>query len=117
MKSFLIQPFHQRIHLTTIPGEFRRKYNAHAPENGLMELSEFEECRGMAAHLVKKGKPALFMLYLSHDYDEGTLYHESLHLAHFVMDYASAPISMESTETQAYLMEHIAATARNKLYG
>ena len=115
MKSFLVQPFHQRVYVTAGSQEFQRKYNSYAPETERMELKELEDCRGMAVHLTKKNKPALFMLYLAYDYDDSTLFHECLHLAHFVMEYASAPISLESTETQAYLMEHIAATTRKKL--
>ena len=115
MKSFLVQPFHQRVYVTTDPHKFKNKYNSYAIETDRMELKELADCRGMAVHLTKKNKPALFMLYLADEYEDSTLFHECLHLAHFVMEYASAPISVESTETQAYLMEYIAATTRKKL--
>lgn len=115
MKSFLIQPFHQRVHVTADPQEFQRKYNTYASETERMELKELEDCRGMATHLLKKDKAALFMLYLEPNHDDSTLFHECLHMAHFVMDYVCAPISMESTETQAYLMESIVANVRKKL--
>lgn len=113
MKSFLVQPFHQRVHVATRPAEFIAKYNRHCTESEKMHLKELHQCRGMAAHL-DEGKP-LFILYLPENVSCGTLFHECLHMTHFIMDYASAPISMESTETQAYLMESIAATVRKKL--
>lgn len=115
MKSFLVQPFHQRVYVSQDPAAFSSKVNKYAPADEQMEAKELDDCRGMAVHLCKDGKVALFMLYLRNDYDDTTLFHECLHLAHYMMDYCSAPISMESTELQAYLMEHIAATTRKKL--
>tara|TARA_B110000908_G_scaffold154880_1_gene192594 strand:+ start:333 stop:677 length:345 start_codon:yes stop_codon:yes gene_type:complete len=113
LKSFLVQPFHQRVHVTTASGEFIAKYNRHCTESEKIQIKELDQCRGMAVHL-DEGKP-LFMLYLPGDVSCGTLFHECLHMAHFIMDYASAPVSLESTETQAYLMENIAATVRKKI--
>lgn len=113
MKSFLVQPFHQRVHLTTEVGEFIAKYNRYCVESEKMTEKELESCVGMAIHL-DEGKP-LFMLYIPLTVSCGTLFHEALHMAHFIMHYASAPVSMESTETQAYLMENIASSIRKKL--
>jgi hypothetical protein len=115
MKSFLSQPFCQRIYLTLDPLAFTRRYNRYAADDEKMLITELEDCVGMAAHLEAKGKSPLFMMYLQSDCDDATLYHESLHLAHYLMDFSGAPISMDSTETQAYLMTHIAAMAKEKL--
>ena len=87
MKSFLVQPFHQRIHISQNAKAFRSKFNKYAPIDEHMDDKELEDCRGMAVHLTKDGKQALFMLFLRHDYDDSTLSHEELHLAHFIMNY------------------------------
>ena len=113
MKSFLVQPFHQRVHITTTVEECVAKYNKHCGELEKMTLKEMAKCRGMAVHL-DETKP-LFMIYVPQDVPHGTLYHECLHMAHFIMHYSSAPISMDSTETQAYMMENIAENVRKKL--
>jgi len=113
LKSFLVQPFHQRVHITTEVGEFVSKYNKCCGDTDKMTIKEMDNCRGMAAHL-DEGKP-LFMIFVPQDVPHGTLYHECLHMAHYIMHYSSAPISMDSTETQAYMMENIADNIRKKL--
>lgn len=80
-----------------------------------MGLSDMDNIRGMAAHLEEEGKPVLFMLYLTVGCDASTLYHEALHMAHYVMAFSGAPISLDSSEMQAYLMEHIAESAQKKM--
>lgn len=113
MKSFLVQPFHQRVYITTVIGECLAKYNRNCGELEKLTLKEMVGCRGMAMHL-DEVKP-LFMIYVTKDVSHGTLYHECLHMAHFIMHYSSAPISLDSTEIQAYMMENIAENIRKKL--
>lgn len=112
MKSFLVQPFHQRVYLTSDVTEFVSKYNKHCVESEKVTPRELASCLGMAVHL-DEDKP-LFMLYLPELVSCGTLFHEALHMAHFIMHYSSAPVSIESTETQAYLMENIVSSIRKK---
>ena len=115
MKSFLVQPFCQRIYVTDDPQAFVRKYNRHAPDDARMTVSELNTCVGMAAHLDSPTNSPVFIIYLRADSDDATLYHEALHMTHYVMDYSGAPLSIESTETQAYLMTYIADITRKKL--
>lgn len=115
MKSFTVQPFGQRIHVTADAAEFVRRHNRHAPEAERTTLQEIAGCAGMASHFEVHGDDAVFLLYMREDYDADTLYHESLHLAHFVMHFCNVPISVESTETQAYLMGDIATRAAEKI--
>ena len=113
MKSFLVQPFHQRVHLATEVEECVTKYNKHCGQLEKMTVKELQKCRGMAIHL-DESKP-LFMIYVPHDVSHGTLFHECLHMTHFIMQFSSAPITLESTEIQAYMMENIAENIRKKL--
>jgi hypothetical protein len=115
LKSFKVQPFGQRVYVSREPSRVVSRYNNHAAAEDKCTLEELAGCRGMAIHLEPKGKSkVLFLLYLR-GWDPTTLFHESLHMAHFLMEYCSAPINMESTEMQAYLMEHIADNAAKKL--
>lgn len=122
MKSFKVQPFAQRIYVSQDSHQTVTRYNNHAGCDEKTSLGELSGCRGMAFHLMPKGKsPALFLLYLPDDWsrntfvDISTLFHEALHLTHFVMDYCALPLGLESTEAQAYLMEHIADMVQRKL--
>jgi len=74
-------------------------------------------CKGMAAHVFRKRKAphALFIMYVAPDAPPSVVYHEALHLTHMLMDYTGMPIDYESTETQAYTMEHIATAALGKI--
>lgn len=116
MRSFTVQPFDKKVYLTSDPAEFTRRYNLYASTEPMTE-SELKGCRGMAAHVVRDDKAphALFLLYLPQDYDVSTVFHEALHMAHFLMDYTGMPIDMESTELQAYTMEYIAGQVFKRL--
>ncbi len=122
MKSFIVQPWNQRVYVSSDPARVIARYNRHSDAEEKMTLDELENCRGMAIHLQPKGKcKTLFLLFLSpswdptHFADLQTLHHEALHMGHFLMEYCGQPINMDSTETQAYLMEHIAERARRKM--
>ena len=122
MKSFKVQPFSQRIYVSQNASQTVTRYNNHAGCDEKTSEEELHGCRGIAFHLAPTGKSlALFLLYLPADWnhsnfaDISTLFHEALHLTHFVMDYCSLPLALESTEAQAYLMEHIADMVQRKL--
>ena len=129
MKSFLIEPWGQRVYVSSDPKRTMSRYNKHPSCAGedQTSLEELLENRGMAMHFEGKGqnKP-LFLFWLAPDQQLpqltakeweaiSTVFHEALHMAHYLMDYCGAPINMDSTETQAYLMEHIAEMVRKKL--
>lgn len=116
MKSFMVQPFSQRVYVTKDKKQFSSRYNRNIGNGEKMTITELESCAGMAVHLERKEKAALFMMYMRDDCPY-TLFHESLHMAHFIMHYCDAPINLESTETQAYLLEHIAKMTHKKLVG
>lgn len=116
MKSFTAQPFGFRVHVTSCPKEFTTRHNLYAPPYAHMKPEEAARCAGMADHQVREKSPhALFLMYLPEGFSMSTLFHESLHMAHYIMEYAGSPIDLESTETQAYLMEYIAESALKKL--
>lgn len=116
MKSFRVPPFNVRVYVTSEPEEFVKRHNLYASSDDAMDEGELTGCLGMAAHQVRAKAPhALFLLYLPPDCTAGTLFHEALHLTHFLMEYHGMPIDMESTELQAYTMEYVAAQAARKL--
>ena len=112
MKSFVVPPWGQRVHVTDNLARFVSRYNRHATDN--FTQSDYGGAVGLAVK-VDTAKGPLFMLYLSRGCCAGTLHHEALHMAHFIMEYAGAGISIETTETQAYTMEYIAQQAGTKL--
>jgi hypothetical protein len=107
MKSFLIQPFGARIGITSKPSEFAAWWNKYAVAKDKMDLKFLDKCRGMAATIDDRPVAPLFVLYMPVGYELTTAFHEALHMAHFLMDYFDSPINLESTDLQAYLMEHI----------
>ena len=116
MKSFMVQPFAQRVSCTKDKKQFASRYNRNVGDGEKLTIAELDTCSGMAVYLDKRDKPPLFMIFLSTDCTF-TLFHESLHMTHFIMSYCDAPINIESTETQAYLLEYIAKQGRLKLFG
>ena len=114
MKSFMMQPFDKRVYITQCPVEFANRYSLYDTEVMLPE--ELNACQGMAGHVVRNKAPnALFIIYLAQGTPPSVLWHESLHMTHFLMDYCGMPIDMESTELQAYTMECIAMMAAKRL--
>ena len=103
----MVQPFGQRVYVTADAKAFVRAYNRISEV--AMELDEADRCDGMAVRGEK------FLIYVRPGADHSTYYHEALHMAHFIMEHCAQDINLESTETQAYLMEHIAESVRKKL--
>ena len=122
MKSFKVEPWGQRVYVSSDSKKVMARYNNHAACVEKETAEDFLDCRGCAYYLPAKGRnKVLFMYYVSPSWsplvwdDLSTLFHEALHMAHYLMEYCGAPINLDSTETQAYLMEHIALMARKKL--
>ena len=115
MKSFVVQPFAQKIGVTSDPKEFLAWWNKYNENADKMDFKQLARCQGMAAALDERPKLPQYVIYLPVDYTITTVFHEALHMAHFIMERCMAPINAESTETQAYLMEHIAEKAVEKL--
>lgn len=113
MKSFRAEPFNQRIGVTTDPKQCVAWYNRYQPSKK-MTIEELGDCCGMALYLPKREAEPRFVIYMDKELDISTLFHESLHAAHNVMKYCCVDINYGSTETQAYLMEHIAGKVREK---
>lgn len=115
MKSFTVQPFGVQVGLTSDPAEFVRWYNKYEPPANRMDIEEMTGVRGMAAHSEDRPKDPKFVLFVAPDHDTATLYHEALHIVHYVMEFHGMPINLESSDTQAHLMEYIVAMAEKKL--
>lgn len=115
MKSFIVQPFAQKIGVTSDPKAFIEWWNKYNANVDKMDLKELGRCQGMAAALDDRPKLPQYVIYMPVDFTVTAVFHEALHMAHFVMERCMAPINAESTETQAYLMEHIAEKVMEKL--
>jgi hypothetical protein len=113
MKSFLVAPFGQRIGVASSPEQLVSWYNRGLSGKKLT-LKELASCDGMSCHLPKRKTTPYFAIWIDTDAPTSTLFHESLHAAHNVMDYCGVPINLGSSETQAYLMEHIAEKVLEK---
>lgn len=115
MKSFIVLPFRVRMGVTSSAKEFVNWWNKYCAAKDKLDQSYIERCAGMAGVLDDRPQSPLFVMYLAPEYSESILFHESLHMAHFIMDYSESPINLDSTEVQAHLMEHIAAKVTEKL--
>lgn len=74
----------------------------------------YPECNGYAAFFKKEGGRGFVMM--SHDWEVATLVHESVHMAHFIMDELDIPISVKNTEAEAYLVGYLFKEAFNILF-
>jgi len=57
-----------------------------------------------------------FLMMLSEIFCEETLYHEALHMAWDLLDYAGVKLTAKNHETLAYLQGYIAKTVKAKLW-
>lgn len=93
--------------MTSDAKEYVSWFNKFTPDREKIDAKEMDKCGGMAAYLDDRETHPFFAIYMAPGWETTTLFHEALHMAHFIMEHCSAPINLESTETQAYLMEHI----------
>lgn len=88
------------------------------------QIKQFDKLNDLESGM--KGLSAAFTVY-NHDdgthfyvmkcekWDDVNLLHESIHVAHEIMNRVGVPISYENTEAEAYLVEHIYIQAKKKL--
>ena len=69
---------------------------------------------GTALQFVKDDE-APFLVMASKGWSFSTLAHESVHIAHFILDNAGVPINMENTEIVAYLTQHLFVSVADRL--
>lgn len=116
MKSFLVQPFGQRVYVTADGGEFLARYNREKRKHKkAMKPTELDGTNGMAVSIKTQHGIRYFALYIKDPKTLSTIFHESLHMTHFLMKHAGMPICPSSTELQAYTMEAIAEQTWKKL--
>lgn len=120
MKSFKVQPFDQRVGVTTDWKEFLKHDQDYAltlhekkivdEEHVPVEEKDLVHCLGMTGYwqYLPRGE-IKFLIFVKNPKDTSCIFHEALHAAHYVMEHCGQPIDLDSTETQAYLMEFIAA--------
>lgn len=116
MKTFTVHPFLVNVGVTSDKAEFINWYNSDLGEDdSVLTLDFLKSVHGMAADFPKRKKKPRYAIYMDVKAPEGTIWHESLHMVHHVLEYVHQPIDYGSTELQAYLMEYIAAEVRKLL--
>lgn len=102
MKYIVIEPFQYVMYLTLGEEDFTKtvskKNLGHFPVAGSCGLvMPLEDINGVAFCLV----------YLEDEADEGTLWHEALHVVHFMLEARGVPLTVANTEVQTYLQEYV----------
>ena len=105
-KMIKVDIYHSRVLLVTKVSELKYiiKHNKDSiTSKEAVELIElWDNSIGFVYHF-DNGR----MLMCLKDTSIGIICHESVHLAHFIMDKVQIPISIENTEVEAYLVELI----------
>jgi len=119
MKTFIAQPFEQKVGVTTKWQEFLKHDQDYAlvlhkkklidDDHQPVEEKDLVHCLGMTGYWKYRPREEIkFLIYIKNKRDISLIFHESLHAAHYIMEHCGQPIDFESTEIQAYLMESIA---------
>jgi len=126
VKTFVVQPFDQKVGVTTNWEEFLKHDQDYAlvlhkkklidDEHDPVEEKDLVHCLGMTGYWKYQPRDEIkFLIYIKNKKDTSLIFHESLHAAHYVMEHCAQPIDMDSTEVQAYLMEFIASNVMRLL--
>ena len=82
------------------------------------EYARMAYAAGLTITMESEDLGAVFVLYLPKRWTMDVVYHEALHMTHALMQFVGQDVdgSDSSSETQAYLQEHIVRRIRDEVY-
>ena len=110
MKHIVIEPFGTVVHVCLSKKDLKKNFGK--------DLDHWVDAEGYAAELTSDSGNKLLLIYLPNGYNEEVLWHECLHMTHFIMKYHGIDVdeSVSSSETQCYLQAHIVDQVKRKCY-
>ena len=83
--------------------------------NKLFPDQNLEGSYGMVMPLKDENGVEFTFVYLEDEADNFTIWHEALHIVHFMLDARGIPLTVENTEVQAYLQETVVKVLQKEI--
>ena len=103
LKPLIIEPYQHTMYLCLGESELKALETKFGFNSGI----GLGNSLGAVVHMGDESGNSFNVMYLGMDLDDSTVYHECLHLTHFMLDRVGVPINMENTELLCYTQEHV----------